>query len=97
MIEINVIDVYCSDWHWVYVDGFVVNEKGEGHQLTCKNLTNIINDRLSDFDTFDYMCIDNRIHYQEVEISDDFVEECGGVLPSEFSEIPPVAGVLYSV
>lgn len=95
MVKIEIKDVYCSDWHWVYVDGFVVNELGEGHQLTCKNLMNIINDRLSDFDESDYM-FSSHIDFKEIEISDDYVEECGGRLPSSFCDIPPVAGVIHS-
>lgn len=44
MIEIlEIRDVRCDDWHWLYIEGEVTNEEGIGHNLGVEDLIEAIN------------------------------------------------------
>lgn len=83
--KLIITDVYCSDWHWVYVNNFLLHEEGEGCTLTCKNLMNIIQDALETTYKKEGLY---KIEFHEVEIFDDYVEKCGRFLPDCIHDIP---------
>ena len=83
--KLIITDVYCSDWHWVYVNNFLLHEEGEGCTLTCKNLMSRSEDGLGS--TYKKEGRD-KIEFHEVEIFDDYVEKCGRFLPDCIHDIP---------
>lgn len=88
---IEITDVYCSYWHWVYINGRCVNRKGEGHSFNLHKLSNVINDYLK------VHAVVESIKYHDLEISDEYARQCGNYLPHRLTDIPKEAETMFKL
>ena len=44
----QIVEVRCDDWSWIYIDGVSVNDEGVGHELENNYLVNLISDYIKE-------------------------------------------------
>ena len=83
MLEIR--DVRCDDWHWLYIDGELTSDGGVGHHLEPSDLVDAINTYLDSKSDGSYREQNMKIDFETWWVTGEYAE---GGLPQYLKDIP---------